>query len=114
MNTPTDNSLMGATAWIAMCANQMACFMEMKYCCRECFQIDLDGPCLDINLPVREMYILADIAFLCLNGCMYAQQQVEIDAMAAQNYRGAPQAVLHALPQKLQALMGTPQQFMMS
>eukprot|EP00435_Cladocopium_sp_Y103_P065941 s800_g28.t1 len=123
MNTPTDNTLMAATAWIAMCANYAACFMEMKYCCRECFQVDLDGPCLDIQLPVREqlqrasrweMFVLADLAFLCLNGCMYAQQQVEIDAMQRGRYSGPPQAVLQALPSNLQACMGgAPQQLMM-
>ncbi|CAL1136993.1 unnamed protein product [Cladocopium goreaui] len=115
MNTATDNTLMAATAWIAMCANYAACFMEMKYCCRDCFQIDLDGPCLEIQLPVREMFVLADLAFLCLNGCMYAQQQVEIDGMQRGHYNGPPQAVLQALPPNLQACMGgAPQQLMMS
>ena len=97
---------------------------------------DIDGPCLDIELPVRErgrrvwscwsgwvqerprkmfiyivvstknqfflmwsfecfaylhifcmlspeeMFILADLAFLCLNGCMYAQQQARLIGLA--------------------------------
>jgi len=29
--------------------------------------------------PSQEMFVLADLAFLCLNGCMYAQQQARWD-----------------------------------
>ena len=31
----------------------------------------------------QEMFILADLAFLCLNGCMYAQQQAKHSATEA-------------------------------
>mmetsp|Transcript_34616 Transcript_34616/g.79713 ORF Transcript_34616/g.79713 Transcript_34616/m.79713 type:complete len:235 (+) Transcript_34616:27-731(+) len=116
-NTPADNALISATNWIGMLFNYCACFMEMKYCCQECFQIDIDGPCCDIQLPLRELALIADCAFLCLNGCMFAQQQVEIDTMKGRGYYGPPQAVLSALPARLQALMSSsrpPQQFMMS
>eukprot|EP00913_Durusdinium_trenchii_P020005 g18804.t1 len=117
MNTQTDNALMASTAWIGMCANYAACFMEMtpawkdfpasgKVAAEIASKLTSMGP---------ELYILADLAFLCLNGCMYAQQQVEIDEMQGRGYRGASQAVLQALPPKLQALMGqAPNQFMMS
>mmetsp|Transcript_8746 Transcript_8746/g.18551 ORF Transcript_8746/g.18551 Transcript_8746/m.18551 type:complete len:231 (-) Transcript_8746:32-724(-) len=118
MNTPADNALVEAANCLAAVANCAVCFMELKGCCQQCFQIDLDGPCLDIQLPVRELILLADFAYLCLNGCMYAQQQAEIDAMQSRGYGGAPQALLAVLPQKMQALMANArppqQQFMMS
>eukprot|EP00439_Symbiodinium_sp_Y106_P011559 s1548_g1.t1 len=115
MNTPADNALVEAANCLAAVANCAVCFMELKGCCQQCFQIDLDGPCLDIQLP--ELILLADFAYLCLNGCMYAQQQAEIDAMQSRGYGGAPQALLAVLPQKMQALMANArppqQQFMM-
>eukprot|EP00440_Ansanella_granifera_P037655 gb/GFBE01040854.1/.p1 GENE.gb/GFBE01040854.1/~~gb/GFBE01040854.1/.p1 ORF type:complete len:229 (+),score=44.35 gb/GFBE01040854.1/:1-687(+) len=107
-NTEADHALMQATGMLYMCASYAACFMELKRCAQSC-GVDIDGPCWDIQLPVRELILMADCAFLCLNGCMYSQQQVEINAMKANGYGGPPQGVLSALPQKLQAIISNAQ-----
>lgn len=40
-----------------------------------------------VNLSFEELYILADLAFLCLNGCMYAQQQAVMGKQMATETR---------------------------
>jgi len=49
--------------------------------------------------------MLVDCLVMVVNGCMYAQQQVEIEDIKKNGYRGPPQGIIAALPPAQQKMI---------
>jgi len=107
-NTQCDDALMQATACIWCCVNLMQCFRCLVRTAKD-FGQDVGGldECAG-ELPVEEMRLVADCLFVCIHGCMYAQQKVELDDFEGDEHRaysGPPRGVLESVPPKMKVMM---------
>ncbi|CAE8604636.1 unnamed protein product [Polarella glacialis] len=83
MNTPCDDCIITATC-ICVCAYQIAqCFVDLP-----------DG--LDLCV---------DLLVMSVQGCMHAQQQIEIEEVKKNGYQGMSPMIMSALPPKQQSMM---------
>mmetsp|Transcript_8920 Transcript_8920/g.16023 ORF Transcript_8920/g.16023 Transcript_8920/m.16023 type:complete len:341 (+) Transcript_8920:99-1121(+) len=60
--------------------------------------------CCGVDIP-EELDLLADCLVLTVNGCMHAQQYIEIEDIKKNGYSGPPSAIMAAMPPAQQSMM---------
>eukprot|EP00928_Gymnodinium_smaydae_P028852 TRINITY_DN21896_c0_g1_i1.p1 TRINITY_DN21896_c0_g1~~TRINITY_DN21896_c0_g1_i1.p1 ORF type:complete len:272 (-),score=67.08 TRINITY_DN21896_c0_g1_i1:220-990(-) len=84
-NTPCDDFIITAT-------------------CLFYYAVQLAQCCFDVP---NELEMLADCAVFSVDGCMYAQQQIEIEHIKKTGYTGPPAHIVDCLPPKQQQMLGS-------
>mmetsp|Transcript_42628 Transcript_42628/g.117611 ORF Transcript_42628/g.117611 Transcript_42628/m.117611 type:complete len:209 (+) Transcript_42628:93-719(+) len=99
------------TEWddrIICCANALACLADVAQCCRilrDC-GVDIPGGCDDCLADNADsLRDVAQCVILGVSGCMYAQQEIELDAIRDSGYAGPPRELVAALPPKQQSMI---------
>ncbi|CAJ1457207.1 unnamed protein product [Effrenium voratum] len=82
-NTPCDDCIITGTCLFVCALDIVRCF---------------------IDIP-RELDFIADCLVMTVQGCMHAQQQIEIDEVKRNGYQGMSPQIMHVLPPSQQMMM---------
>jgi len=85
-NTPCDDYIITATFCFACCVSIARCFLDVP----------------------DELQLLADCLVMTVQGCMHAQQAIEIDDVKKNGYHGPPSHIVQIFPDSHKQWMGQP------